>query len=509
MYAPESLDPGQVQSPRDIKQKGPGIFAELLAGLTENGPPPDSGGETTGELRAELPDGALDPDAEALPSGTVSRKGRAGTAKAALRDAKSLSADSEKIPKKMSPKSAAEAEAGSEGAQLFIALPAALPAASPEAGPAALPGEIPPETAEAEGMGAEISPEEPSLTGEAARNGPDGGEPLPEIPELLHAAAGDAAPTEDSGETRVKPRLKGQGSASAEGAESAAGDVSDRGADPAHAAPGAVSTMPPLSPGSKDKGAAVESGNGKKGRERLSLEVRDLRSGQEGAVRVSQDSGPGGGAGGTGEAEFTVELRSGGPAGGPAGGLAGGESPGKLGPGGEGPSSQTFTDMLARELNQSLNGDIVRHASVMLRDGGEGTIRLSLKPESLGTVKIRLEMAENKIAGQIIVESNEALRAFEREIRSLEQAFRDSGFEGANLKMTLAGDGGQNGAGRQWKGEEARPFFSPRLAASSYDAAGESPGYAEQDILFGPSALGRTLRGTAGRPGLPQVNMLV
>jgi flagellar hook-length control protein FliK len=155
--------------------------------------------------------------------------------------------------------------------------------------------------------------------------------------------------------------------------------------------------------------------------------------------------------------------------------------------------------MLARELNQTLNGDIVRHASIMLRDGGAGTIRLSLKPESLGTVKIRLEMAENKIAGQIIVESDEALRAFEREIRSLEQSFRDSGFEGASLEMALAGDGGQNGAAGQWKGEEARPFFSPRLAASRYDAAGETAG--SEIPGFG---------GAPGRgPVLPQVNMLV
>jgi flagellar hook-length control protein FliK len=129
-----------------------------------------------------------------------------------------------------------------------------------------------------------------------------------------------------------------------------------------------------------------------------------------------------------------------------------------------------FQDMLSRELHENLNGDIVRHASIMLRDGGEGTIRLSLKPETLGTVKIRLEMAENKITGHIIVESDEAFRAFEQEIRGLEQAFRDSGFEGATLDMALAGDGGQGHPGQQGR-EEASPFFSERLAASTYDAS--------------------------------------
>jgi flagellar hook-length control protein FliK len=130
--------------------------------------------------------------------------------------------------------------------------------------------------------------------------------------------------------------------------------------------------------------------------------------------------------------------------------------------------------MLARELHQNLNGDIVRHASILLKDGGEGLIRLSLRPESLGNVKIRLEMAENKVTGHIVVESDEALRAFEREIHSLEQAFRDSGFEGANLDIAYAPAGGQDAQGRRWKEEEASPLLLNRLAASGYDTAGDS-----------------------------------
>jgi flagellar hook-length control protein FliK len=127
--------------------------------------------------------------------------------------------------------------------------------------------------------------------------------------------------------------------------------------------------------------------------------------------------------------------------------------------------------MLARELHQNFNNDIVRHASVMLREGNEGTIRLALKPESLGNVKIRLEMAENKITGRIVVESEEALRAFEREISSLEKAFRESGFEGASLEMSLAADGG---GAQQCQETEASPTLPWHYAASRYDAAVEN-----------------------------------
>ena len=133
-------------------------------------------------------------------------------------------------------------------------------------------------------------------------------------------------------------------------------------------------------------------------------------------------------------------------------------------------SGQAIENLLARELHQNFNNDIVRHASILLRDGNEGIIKLALKPESLGNVKIRLEMAENKIMGHIVVESEEALRAFEKEISSLEKAFQDSGFEGASLEMSLAADGG---AGKQWQGTEASRALAGQFAASRYDTAVE------------------------------------
>jgi hypothetical protein len=155
--------------------------------------------------------------------------------------------------------------------------------------------------------------------------------------------------------------------------------------------------------------------------------------------------------------------------------------------------------MLARELHQNLNGDIVRHAAILLRDGGEGTIRLSLKPESLGNVKIRLEMAENKITGHIIVESDEALRAFEREIRSLEQAFKESGFDGASLQMAVASGSGQEG--RREPGGEADFFlaeeYAARIAAGGYDRAGDGEAPLAEEGIFLYSG------------EQPQINMLV
>jgi flagellar hook-length control protein FliK len=162
--------------------------------------------------------------------------------------------------------------------------------------------------------------------------------------------------------------------------------------------------------------------------------------------------------------------------------------------------TSSFEDLLARELSQNLNEAIVRQAQVLLRDGGEGTIRLSLRPESLGNVKVHLELADKKIIGHIIVESNEALRAFEREIHSLEQAFKDSGFGETSLDTALASGSDADPGDSQRREAETGPFFSERFAASTYDAGSEQ---------IGESGIRMLAAGNGASPEHIPINMLV
>ena len=142
-------------------------------------------------------------------------------------------------------------------------------------------------------------------------------------------------------------------------------------------------------------------------------------------------------------------------------------------------AGSALENMLARELHQNFNGDIVRHASMALRDGGEGTIKIALRPESLGNVKIHLEMTENKITGHIVVESEEALNAFRKEISSLEQAFRDSGFTNADLNLSLTYDG-------QGAQEHEESSFNQAMASSRYEGSYEQDAL-PVDVFFGRS----------------------
>jgi len=145
-------------------------------------------------------------------------------------------------------------------------------------------------------------------------------------------------------------------------------------------------------------------------------------------------------------------------------------------------AGSALENMLARELHQNFNGDIVRHASIALRDGGAGTIKIALHPETLGNVKIHIELTDNKITGRIVVESADALNAFRKELSALEQAFRESGFADANLDLSLTADGAGNHGG-----ERNESSHSSQYAASGYEEGYEQKTPSIIDIFFGKS----------------------
>ncbi|MDR2966290.1 MAG: flagellar hook-length control protein FliK [Treponema sp.] len=168
-------------------------------------------------------------------------------------------------------------------------------------------------------------------------------------------------------------------------------------------------------------------------RNNVSFEVNDMRTDQNRSFSAIEASAGRAGGETAGVREITLELRL------PEQNNAINQANTSW----EAKSGSALENLLARELHQNFNGDIVRHASIALKDGGEGIIKLALKPESLGKVKIALELSDNKITGKIVVESQEALNAFRKEIASLEQAFKDSGFASADLDLSLT-SGEQN-----------------------------------------------------------------
>jgi flagellar hook-length control protein FliK len=460
-------------------KEGLGVFAKLLAGLLRkpSGAEAGTGVEAPGKTPSAGKDLSVDKASEAgasedaeVPAGRAGRKKGKSRGLSLLLGPSEGAGRAEALLKKE--KAGAKSAGEDSGAELLVS---GAGSAADKAGvkPAAV------EAAEAAWEGVQ-APAEGSLTGNV---------------ENAAGGASEAAASASGGAALYK-LAEAQARDSSGGAsrdrEVPAGESSRKaGEGLAGGRPAVGSARSPLRENAgrdgrnpaeiKVKDRRRERSNTEAGETRAGLDRQSVAEGAHYQAEAAKaDERPGGR-----ETELTVELRS------------MGKTQSEISVDRENRPVQSFQNMLARELHENLNGDIVRHASVMLRDGGEGTIRLSLRPETLGSVKIRLEITENKITGRITVESGDAFKAFERELHSLEQSFRDSGFDGASLEMAFS-SGGEEG-GRQ---EEADSRFPGRLAALRYDAA--ISGAAENGL--------EEIHLSGMRPdsqGMPLVNMLV
>ncbi|MFP4441655.1 MAG: flagellar hook-length control protein FliK [Spirochaetia bacterium] len=100
-----------------------------------------------------------------------------------------------------------------------------------------------------------------------------------------------------------------------------------------------------------------------------------------------------------------------------------------------------------RNVQEQMQGDFVRSARLVLKNAGNGEIRLLLRPEELGSVRIKMEVGDNRITGRIIVDSPQARETMEQNLPSLYKALKESGFESASLDISLGNreDGGEAG----------------------------------------------------------------
>lgn len=108
-------------------------------------------------------------------------------------------------------------------------------------------------------------------------------------------------------------------------------------------------------------------------------------------------------------------------------------------------TSQTFSTMLTQEIREAA-ADFVQAGKIVLRDNNAGEIRLHLRPENLGAVKINLELSEGKrVTGTVTVASKEAYDAFEKNLDNLAKEFKQNGFEFAEFNLNWSGFSGQEG----------------------------------------------------------------
>lgn len=135
-------------------------------------------------------------------------------------------------------------------------------------------------------------------------------------------------------------------------------------------------------------------------------------------------------------------------------------------------SGSTFQQMLTQQIGSNVP-DFVKAGTIILKDNNQGTINLNLKPESLGNVKINLQLSDKSITGVITVSSKEAMEAFKQNLDSFKQSFQQQGFDNANITLAMNDNASSNNFAQGHGQQSANEFFS-RKVYSDYSSSSES-----------------------------------
>ena len=115
-------------------------------------------------------------------------------------------------------------------------------------------------------------------------------------------------------------------------------------------------------------------------------------------------------------------------------------------------------------LQDMAGSELLRATNLVLKDGG-GEIRLVLKPESLGSVRIRMNIVDNAIEGRIIVDSSAVKQAVDGSIDALRRALTAEGFQTGSLQVSVGGQNAETGGRKEqdWQPQPVR-----RIAAQGF-----------------------------------------
>lgn len=107
----------------------------------------------------------------------------------------------------------------------------------------------------------------------------------------------------------------------------------------------------------------------------------------------------------------------------------------------------------ARYVSENLSSEMVKQTGIILRNNDRGEIRLVLKPEHLGRVRMRIQLDANRLTGRIMVESGFVKETLEQNLESLYRAFRDSGYETGGFEVLVDSRGEGKTAADQRRGQ--------------------------------------------------------
>ena len=129
---------------------------------------------------------------------------------------------------------------------------------------------------------------------------------------------------------------------------------------------------------------------------------------------------------------------------------------------------------LHRFLSTDGPGKIAEQARFILKDNDRGEIRLTLYPESLGKVKIALNLNGHHLDGRIFVENQSVKDVFQQNLSSLTQSLKDSGWNELSLNVTVGGQDQQRDGSERRSSEGASAGYGHHVKGDVVQASGGS-----------------------------------
>ena len=98
----------------------------------------------------------------------------------------------------------------------------------------------------------------------------------------------------------------------------------------------------------------------------------------------------------------------------------------------------TYLEKFAH-LKSTIGPELIRHSNILIREGG-GEIKLLIRPESMGNVRISITIENGSLDGKIMVENTIVRDLIENNLPSLRSSLKSEGFNTLSLDVSVGDD---------------------------------------------------------------------
>ncbi len=140
-----------------------------------------------------------------------------------------------------------------------------------------------------------------------------------------------------------------------------------------------------------------------------------------------------------------------------------------------------------QNLNESVMRQIVQNVNYTFMNGNEGEVRVFLRPENLGDLKLKIKVEQDVVTAKFTASSNEVKAIIESNMSQLKQALDQLGIKVGKFQVEVNSGGGQqqNAAQEQSGDSFGSSGLTANQTADAIDGYGAAFEYEYDDLAYG------------------------